>query len=177
MSNWVALFWGFFKVGILGYGGGPGSISLIQAISVNGYHWMDNAQFSEMLAIGNALPGPIATKLAAAIGWRVGGAIGALMALIGIVGPSLILMLGMYQILVSYQSNSYVTGLIHGVKPIVVLLLVLVIWDFIPGAFPKNHVFMSLLLFVGGLIAVKGLNISPPWVILGAMVVGMTFMR
>ena len=50
---------------------------------------MDNAQFTEMLAIGNALPGLIATKLAAAIGWRVGGAVGALMALIGVVGPSL----------------------------------------------------------------------------------------
>ncbi len=77
-------------MGLLGSADGPGSISLIQAVTVDGYHWMDHGQLREMLA----LPGPIATKLAAAIGWKVAGWIGAAAALLGILTPSLVLMLG-----------------------------------------------------------------------------------
>jgi chromate transporter len=133
------LFWGFFKVGILGYGGGPGSLSLIQAVAVDGYHWLSVSQFGEILAIGNALPGPIATKMAASIGWRVGGPVGAFAALLGVVGPSLVLMLGLYQLLLVWRSNPYVEGLIQGVKPIVLVLLVGLVLDFLPGALPRQN--------------------------------------
>lgn len=138
---------------------------------------MDNTKFAEMLAIGNALPGPIATKLAAAIGWRVGGVIGALSALVGIVLPSVVLMLSLYQLLLAHQSNPYVQGLIRGVKPIVVLLLVLIVIDFIPGAFPQNRYVIPLIIFVLGLIAIKGFKISPVWVIMGSMISGALFLR
>ncbi len=177
MAKWLHLFWGFFKVGILGYGGGPGSISLIQSIAVNGYHWMDNTKFAEMLAIGNALPGPIATKLAATIGWQVGGAMGALSAILGVVLPSVVLMLGLYQLLLAHQSNPYVAGLIRGVKPIVVVLLVLLVVDFIPGAFPQNRYLIPVIIFVAGLVAIKGFKISPVWVIIGSMISGALFLR
>ena len=54
--------YGVFVSNILGYGGGPASIPLIQKEVVDRYHWLTVKEFSEMLAIGNALPGPIATK-------------------------------------------------------------------------------------------------------------------
>lgn len=177
MMRWFPLFWGFFKVGLLGYGGGPGSISLIQSIAVDGYHWMDNTQFAEMLAVGNALPGPIATKLAASIGWQTAGPVGAIAALVGVVMPSLVLMLGLFQLLTSYRKNPYVHGLIQGVKPIVVVLLVLLVVEFIPTAFPAKRWIMPGVFFVAGLIAIRWFKISAVWVILAAMVGGMLFMR
>jgi chromate transporter len=173
----IQLFWGFFKVGILGYGGGPGSISLMQAIAVSGYHWMDNTQFAEMLAIGNALPGPIATKLSVAIGWRVAGPIGAVAALIGVVGPSVLLMLGLYQVLLIYKSNPYVTGLIRGVKPIVIVLLTLLVLNLIPDTFHKTRWLPSTIIFLLGFIAIRGFRISPVFVILASMVGGALFLR
>lgn len=177
LGKWLQLFWGFFKVGILGYGGGPGSISLIQMVAVNEYHWMDNSQFAEMLAIGNALPGPIATKLAATIGWQVGGAAGAVSALAGVVFPSLVLMLGLYQFLRAYQSNPYIAGLIRGVKPIVIALLALLIWDLIPGTFPSRRWLVPLVIFVLGIVAIKGLKIPPVWVIIASMISGALFLH
>lgn len=177
MSTALQLFWGFFKVGIIGYGGGPGSISLIQSVAVDGYHWMDNSRFAEMLAIGNALPGPIATKLAGAIGWQVGGALGAVAALLGVVLPSLVLMLGLYQVLIAFRHNPYVAGLIRGVKPIVVVLLVLLVIDLIPGSFPKNRWLLPVLFFIGGLIAIRGFKIPPVWVILASMAGGAAWLR
>ncbi|MCL5971989.1 MAG: chromate transporter [Firmicutes bacterium] len=88
MEKWTALLWGFFKVGLLGYGGGRGSISLLHVVTVDGNHWLSNQQFVELLAIENALPDPIATKLAPSIGYRVGGVVGSAAELIGIVLPS-----------------------------------------------------------------------------------------
>lgn len=177
MPVWIQLFWGFFKVGILGFGGGPGSLSLIQVVSVDSYHWLDNQGFAEMLAVGNALPGPIATKMAAEIGWQVAGWSGALAALIGIVLPSLIMMLGLYQILILYRSNPYVAGLIRGVKPIVIVLLVLIILDLLPGVFSKSRWVLPALFFAAGLIAIRGFKISPVWVILASMAGGALWMR
>lgn len=177
MTRLWALFVGFFKVGILGYGGGPGSISLIQVVTVDEYHWLTNTQFAEMLAIGNALPGPIATKLAATVGYQVAGIMGAVAALVGVVGPSLVLMLGLYRVLSIYRANPFVAGLIRGVKPIVIVLLVLLILDLIPGTFPKQHVVLPLLFFVLGFAAIYWFKVPAVWVIVASMAGGAWFLR
>ena len=70
------IFMAFFRVGILGYGGGPSSIPLVHKEVVDKYKWMDTDEFGDVLALGNALPGPIATKMAGYIGYRVGGILG-----------------------------------------------------------------------------------------------------
>lgn len=177
MSNWINLFWGFFKVGILGFGGGPASISLVQVTSVDTYHWMTNQKFAEMLAVGNALPGPIATKMAAAIGYQVGGPIGAVAALLGTILPSLVLMLGLYKVLITYQSNPYVAGLIRGVQPIIIVLLLLLIIGLIPSSFPRTQWIIPTLFFIGGFISLYWLKVPAVWVILASMAGGVLLLR
>lgn len=177
MGQWWALFAGFFKVGILGYGGGPGSISLIQVVTVDEYHWLTNSQFAEIMAIGNALPGPIATKLAAAIGYQVAGPVGALAALVGVVGPSLVLMLGLYQVLMIYRSNPYVMGLIRGVKPIVIVLLLMLIIDLVPTTFPRQQFAVPIVFFVAGFALLYWLKVPAVWVIVASMAGGAWFLR
>ncbi len=177
MDKWWALFAGFFKVGILGYGGGPGSISLIQVVTVDEYHWMSNGQFGEILAIGNALPGPIATKMAASIGYQVAGPIGALAALVGVVGPSLVLMLGLYQLLMVYRSNPYIAGLIRGVKPIVIVLLVMLIIDLLPSTFPRSQWMIPAGFFAVGFVLMYWMKVPAVWVIVGSMAGGAWFLR
>jgi chromate transporter len=61
---WANLFWGFFQVGVLGFGGGPGSVGIIQAVTVESYRWLTPDEFAQVLAVGNSLPGPLATKMA-----------------------------------------------------------------------------------------------------------------
>lgn len=177
MTTIWALLWGFIKVGVLGYGGGPGSISLIQVVTVDTNHWMTNEQFAEMLAIGNALPGPIATKLAASIGYQVGGPLGALAALIGVVVPSLILMLSLYRILLIYRTNPYVAGLIRGVKPIVIVLLLLIVIELIPTSFPRAHWLLPSVFFAVGFVAIYWLKIPAVWMILASMAGGVWLLR
>jgi chromate transporter len=87
------IFLAFFIPNIIGYGGGPPSIPLVQAEVVDHYGWMTNAQFSQILALANSLPGPIATKLAGYIGYEIGGVWGAIIGLFASMGPTVIAML------------------------------------------------------------------------------------
>src|SRR5690606_39908313 len=86
------LFLAFFRVGILGYGGGPASIPLIHKEVVSTYKWMKDEEFGDMLALANTLPGPIATKLAGYIGYRVSGILGLLNAVLATILPTIVLL-------------------------------------------------------------------------------------
>src|SRR6476619_7094928 len=87
------IFLAFFIPGIVGYGGGPSSIPLVENEVVGRYGWLTVSEFSEVLALGNSLPGPIATKMAGYIGYDVAGIPGSLVAIFATVAPSLILMI------------------------------------------------------------------------------------
>ena len=87
------LFFAFFTANILGYGGGPSSIPLMYDEIVKHYQWLDNSEFSNMLALGNALPGPIATKIAAFVGYDEYGWLGVIIALLATIAPSAILLI------------------------------------------------------------------------------------
>ena len=101
--EYLEIFWVFFVTNILGYGGGPATIPLVQHEVVAVYGWMTEFEFIEMLAAGNALPGPIATKMAGAIGFGQGGVVGVIVGLIATVVPSLILKIMLMNFLMKQQ--------------------------------------------------------------------------
>ena len=69
----VDLLLGFGRVGLFGFGGGQAMIPLMEQECVQQAEWMNSEEFIDALAMGNALPGPIAIKMAAMVGWKVGG--------------------------------------------------------------------------------------------------------
>src|SRR5690625_3214716 len=93
------IYWEIFKANfianILGYGGGPATIPLLEYEVVNRYEWFTVNEYSEMVALGNGLPGPIATKLAGYIGFEVGGYFGAFVGVFASVAPSMIMMIAL----------------------------------------------------------------------------------
>src|SRR5680860_1197634 len=93
------IFLAFFIPSIIGYGGGPAFIPLIENEVVGRYGWMSVSEFSRVLALGNALPGPIATKMAGFIGYEQGGVLGSFVAVFATVAPSLVLMLALLGLL------------------------------------------------------------------------------
>src|SRR5699024_587165 len=103
------IYWQFFMANfisiILGYGGGPATIPLLEDEVVGRYEWFTTQEYSEMVALGNGLPGPIATKLAAYIGYEQGGILGAFVGLFGSVAPSMVLMLILLGILLKYKNS------------------------------------------------------------------------
>src|SRR4051794_36642614 len=73
LKAYMELAIGFARTGVTGYGGGPSTIPLIEFEAVKKYKWMNEDEFVEILALANTLPGPIATKMAAYIGYKVKG--------------------------------------------------------------------------------------------------------
>jgi chromate transporter len=129
-----SIFFTCAKVGVFGYGGGPSMIPLMQVETVNRMRWMTDAEFVDVLAAGNALPGPIATKMAAFIGYKIAGYPGAIAGLIGMVLPSAILMLALAFVLIKHKESTWVKASMKAVRPVIVALMALVVWDIFPSS-------------------------------------------
>ena len=134
MSDLVELFWAFARVGLLGFGGGPAMIPLIQVEVVDLRSWLTPAEFLDAFAFGNALPGPIATKMAGYTGFQVAGWAGATAALAGITAPTIAAMVLLFALYRRHKDRDVVQRFLYGVRPVVVALLALVVWDFLPTA-------------------------------------------
>jgi len=123
MSLLFRIFMAFAKVGIFGYGGGPSMIPLIQEEVVDVNHWLTTEEFVDALAIGNALPGPIAVKMSAYVGYKMAGLLGAFTGLLGMIAPSTMLMLILAALFLHYKDHPKVQGTLKAVRPAVVALL------------------------------------------------------
>ncbi|PAV30937.1 chromate transporter [Virgibacillus profundi] len=128
------LFIAFFRVGMLGYGGGPGSIPLIHKEVVGKYKWMSDEEFGDLLALGNTLPGPIATKLAGYIGHRVSGFWGMINAVLATIFPTIVLMIVLLASLSSIKEFDWVQGMTAAVIPVVGVMLAVLTWQFLDKA-------------------------------------------
>ncbi|HEU4965665.1 MAG TPA: chromate transporter [Bacilli bacterium] len=175
MSSIWYLFLAMAKTGLLGYGGGPSAIPLIRAEVVENYHWLTEQEFTDALAIANTLPGPIATKLAAFIGFKTAGIFGALAALLGMVGPTAILIVLLVKVLIMFKDSPYLKGLIAAVRPVVVVLLLQTAFQSSKGG--TFFDWKPIAVGVAAALAIFWLKIDAPWVILGAMILGLVFFR
>ncbi|WAA09808.1 chromate transporter [Fervidibacillus albus] len=170
------IFLAFFIPGILGYGGGPGTIPLVEKEVVDRYGWMDHQQFSEMIALGNALPGPIATKMAGYIGFMQGGVLGSVVALVAIVAPTLILMIGLLSILQKYKDSPKVKQLSQNVRPVIAVLLGVLTYDFLFDSFQGIGGWQTLIIAVLTYFFLELRKVHPAYVIIGALVYGALFL-
>ncbi|WP_309120588.1 chromate transporter [Paenibacillus sp.] len=118
------------RTGILGYGGGPSIVPLIRYEAVTRYRWMSDEEFGEVLAIANALPGPIATKLAAYLGYRQKGALGALVGLLSHIVPTCVAMVVLYAFITFFSTSPVIRGMIAAVVPVVAVMLGVMAYEF-----------------------------------------------
>lgn len=167
MKYWH-IFLAFFIPGILGYGGGPASIPLVENEVVRRYEWMSVQEFSEMLALANSLPGPIATKLAGYIGYVEGGPLGAVIGVFAAVAPSLIIMILLLGVLYKYKDSPKVQRLTLYVRPVIAILLGVMAWRFFQTSFEGIGLWQVLLITISSFLLIERMRIHP------AIVIGIT---
>jgi chromate transporter len=155
------LFYAFFKVGMLGYGGGPSSIPLVHKEVVDHYKWMTDDEFADVLALANTLPGPIATKLAGYIGYRVGGVLGIVNATLSTIIPTILLMIVLLKSLSSFKHLSWVSGMTKAVVPVVGVMLAVLTWEFFVNAKKGLGWTKTIIFSIASLILLQFLNINP----------------
>ena len=122
MQILLQLFLTFVFIGILNFGGGYAMIAFIQNQVVDVHGWLTLQEYTDMLAISQSTPGPVAVNTATYTGFKIGGLPGALLATFGLVVPAYFIILGLMYILRHNPDNPLLRQIISGVRPMVVAL-------------------------------------------------------
>lgn len=126
----LRLFWEFFKTGLFSIGGGLATVPFLQNMAVK-TGWFTNGQLADMIAVAESTPGPLGVNMATYVGYTVGnlhdagwgGILGAVIATLGLVTPSIIIIIIIAYFLKKFRSNPYVDGAFYGLRPASVALI------------------------------------------------------
>ena len=120
----LRLFTTFFKIGLFTFGGGYAMIPLIQREVIERRKWIEEKDFLDMLVLAQSTPGPIAVNTAVFVGYKIAGVLGAIMATLGTVLPSFIIILLLALFFAEVRENRYVDAAFRAMRPAVVALIV-----------------------------------------------------
>ena len=125
MQIYLELFYAFFKIGLFGFGGGYAMLPLIQQEVVHNYdNWLTMTEFTDIVAISQMSPGPIAINSATYIGYKVTESIfGSLVATFSVCLPPLLIMLIISKFYLHFKNNQYFLNAMKGIKPAVIGLI------------------------------------------------------
>jgi len=160
---------GFFRAGVLGFGGGMACLPLIQREAVDKYGWVEANEFGEIVAISNTLPGPINTKMAGYIGYRVAGVAGATISVSATILPSVILLILLLETLSAFRDHPVAHGMLQAIVPVVGVMLALMAWQFLAAAAKEMKWLMVLGQVAVVALLVVFLNIHPAIVVGGGI--------
>ena len=118
----LRLFWEFFKTGLFAVGGGMATLPFLYDIS-DKTGWFTYSQLADMVAVSESTPGPIGINMATYVGFTTAGIPGALCATIGIITPSIIVILLISKALEKFRQNKYVDASFYALRPCSVALI------------------------------------------------------
>ena len=116
MSLYLRLFWEFFKTGLFAVGGGMATLPFMYDIS-DKTGWFTHSMLADMVAVSESTPGPIGVNMATYVGFVTGGVPGAVIATVGLVTPSVIVILLIARVLKVFRENQYVDAGFYGLRP------------------------------------------------------------
>lgn len=116
MTLYLRLFWEFFKTGLFAVGGGMATLPFLYDMSAK-TGWFTAAQLADMVAVSESTPGPIGVNMATYVGFTTGGVPGALIATLGLVTPSIVVVLLIARVLQKFRQNPYVDAAFYGLRP------------------------------------------------------------
>ena len=116
MMLYVRLFWEFFKTGLFAVGGGMATLPFLYSMS-DTTGWFSHAQLADMIAVSESTPGPIGVNMATYVGFSTAGIPGAVIATLGLITPSIIIILIIARVLAAFRQNKYVDAAFYGLRP------------------------------------------------------------
>ena len=171
MKQFWELFLVFFKIGAFTFGGGYAMIPLIRNEVVSKKGWMEDEEFMDMLAIAQSMPGPIALNTALFVGNKRLGFKGSLFTGAGVILPSFIVILLIAMVFTQFKDNPVVERIFKGIRPAVVALIVAPLLSLGKSAGVR---WKNLWIPVVVALAVWQLNVSPMYIVLGAIILGLS---
>lgn len=178
---YLELFWSFFQIGLFSIGGGYAAMPLIQNQVVDIHPWLTMTQFADIMTIAEMTPGPIAINSATFVGIQVAGLPGAIVATLGCVVPSCIIVLTLAYVYYRFRGLSIVQGILTGLRPAVVAMIasaglsLLIMALYGERAIPTDVFrldFTALVLFSAGFFILRKWKPNPLWVMAGCGAAG-----
>lgn len=115
--SWFLLFFLFFRIGLIGFGGGLAMLPMIFQ-GVQDFGFMSRQEFSNLVALSQITPGPVAVNAATYVGFNYGGLVGAALATLGVALPSFLIMLVIARLVEKYYFTLGVQGVFKAMRPI-----------------------------------------------------------
>lgn len=112
----LRLYWEFFKTGLFAIGGGMATLPFLQEMSAT-TGWFTAGQLADMVAVSESTPGPIGVNMATYVGFTTAGIGGAVVATLGLVTPSIVIILIIAALLKNFRNNRYVDAAFYGLRP------------------------------------------------------------
>ena len=178
---YIQLLWSFIQIGLFSIGGGYASLPLIKHQMVDVHGWLTASQLTDIVTISQMTPGPIALNAATFVGTRIGGLPGAIVATLGCVLPSCIIVLALAWVYTKYKDLGLLRGILAGLRPAVVALIAsagltilisaLFVTDVLPHALSDVDG-IAVVLFVLSLVILRKWKPDPILVMVGSGVIG-----
>ena len=178
---YIQLLWSFIQIGLFSIGGGYASLPLIEHQMVDVHGWLTASQLTDIVTISQMTPGPIALNAATFVGTRIGGLPGAIVATLGCVLPSFIIVLALAWVYTKYKDLGLLRGILAGLRPAVVALIAsagltilisaLFVNDVLPHALSDVDG-IAVVLFVLSLVILRKWKPDPILVMVGSGVIG-----
>lgn len=113
---YIRLFYEFFKTGLFAVGGGLATLPFLNALA-DSTGWFTRAQLADMVAVSESTPGPMGVNMATYVGFTVGGIPGAVIATLGLITPSIIVILIIAKLLEKFRDSRAVSSAFYGLRP------------------------------------------------------------
>lgn len=177
----LQLFISFVQIGLFSIGGGMASMPLIQNQVVDLHHWLTLTEFTDLITIAEMTPGPIAINSATFVGIRIAGLQGAIIATIGCIFPSCIIVSTLAWIYMKYKDLNVIQGTLSGLRPAIVALIASAgLSILLLAIFGENGVtfnlesinFISVILFSMSLFVLRKWKPNPILVMMGSGFIG-----
>lgn len=171
----LELFLSFVQIGLFSFGGGYAALPLIQQQVVDNHAWLSMTEFTNLITISQMTPGPIAINSATFVGIKIAGIPGAVVATLGCVLPSCVIVTIIAKLYLKYRNMAMLQGILHSLRPAVVALigsagisvLQSAFWG--TGAVSLSQInWVMVVIFALCLIPLLKTKVNPVWVMLGA---------
>ncbi|MGE5628170.1 MAG: chromate transporter [Solirubrobacterales bacterium] len=174
MSIYIKIFLVFVKIGLFSFGGGSAILPLIKQEVVINNLWLSPKEFTDLVAISQATPGPIAINAATYIGYKVAGFWGSVISSAALIIPTFIIMLLVTKIFLKFKQNEHIQNMMKGIIPVTVGLIASAAIMVSSGSFID---WKSILICFGVFLAAYKYKADPIILIIISGAIGFTLYR
>jgi len=178
---YLELFWSFLQIGMFSIGGGYAAMPLIQDQVVDIHSWLTMTQFADIMTIAEMTPGPIAINSATFVGIQVAGLPGAVIATVGCIVPSCVVVMTLAYVYYRFRGLGVVQGVLAGLRPAVIAMIASAGISLLAMAIYGQRTLpadlaaadgIAVAIFAVGFFVLRKWKAGPLWVMAGSGVAG-----